>query len=267
MSAKNVAPGKSVRNPATRRGPTPIAGRGARLARAATIAGAGPLTVPRSLPRGLSSLPREIVLVSQRSRLVEAIAHEVAERGYGETTVAHIIERAGVSRTTFYELFKDKEDGFLQCFQAIANAQFDGVAEALTSERTLPDQLITALTAYMERVDKDRWFARAFLAEAEAASPAIRQAFLEARVRLWQTIRFWFDRVRAAHPHVPECGETAHQLLMAGLSGFLNSQVRQDHSHLTDEIPAIAAHFFASLGLYRWARLMNERGRATGSPR
>ena len=39
-----------------------------------------------------------------------------AERGVGNVSVAHIVERAGVSRRTFYELYKDREACFLGAF-------------------------------------------------------------------------------------------------------------------------------------------------------
>jgi AcrR family transcriptional regulator len=62
-------------------------------------------------------LPPNYVAQVQRARILEALATCCAERGYAATTIGHIVERAGVSRATFYELFKDKED----CFMAAAN--------------------------------------------------------------------------------------------------------------------------------------------------
>ncbi|HEV3093636.1 MAG TPA: TetR family transcriptional regulator [Solirubrobacteraceae bacterium] len=49
----------------------------------------------------------------QRARLLTALAQACAEHGATNVTVAHIVERAGVSRRTFYELFSDREDCFL----------------------------------------------------------------------------------------------------------------------------------------------------------
>jgi AcrR family transcriptional regulator len=45
----------------------------------------------------------------QRSRLLSAAATVVNEEGYGHVTVAHITERARVSRRTFYDLFENRE--------------------------------------------------------------------------------------------------------------------------------------------------------------
>ena len=39
-----------------------------------------------------------------------------AERGYADCRIADVIAYAGVSRKTFYELFRDKEDCFLAAY-------------------------------------------------------------------------------------------------------------------------------------------------------
>ena len=43
-------------------------------------------------------------------RLLRGLAAAVADKGYTETTIADIIERAGTSYRAFYELFENKED-------------------------------------------------------------------------------------------------------------------------------------------------------------
>ena len=66
------------------------------------------------LPAGIEDLPEPLVAHSQRERILTSMAASCAKKGYGAITIADICERAGVSRATFYELFKDKED----CFHA-----------------------------------------------------------------------------------------------------------------------------------------------------
>ena len=66
----------------------------------------------------------------QRARLLAAIVEIVADGGYARSSIGELARRAGVSRGTFYELFKDKEDCFL--------AAFDEHAELL-KEQVIPD--------------------------------------------------------------------------------------------------------------------------------
>ncbi|HZP11662.1 MAG TPA: helix-turn-helix domain-containing protein [Nevskiaceae bacterium] len=67
---------------------------------------------------GRHPLTRKAVAESQRSRMLEAIAHVVADKGYAAASVADVIAIAGVSRRTFYEQFADIEGCFLAAYEA-----------------------------------------------------------------------------------------------------------------------------------------------------
>ena len=69
-------------------------------------------------PSGTRKLPVELVRAIQRERLIAAMLDAAATRGYRETNVQDVIERAGVSRPTFYEHFTNKDDCFLAAFDA-----------------------------------------------------------------------------------------------------------------------------------------------------
>ena len=70
------------------------------------------------LPRGRHAAPRPVVREAQRVRMLAAMVQAVAEKGYARVAVADVIERAGVSRKTFYEQFANKEDCFLAAYDA-----------------------------------------------------------------------------------------------------------------------------------------------------
>jgi AcrR family transcriptional regulator len=96
----------------------------------------------RPLPRGRHGLPREAVTKSQRTRIIDSMVSAVAHRGCGETRVVDVVERAGVSRATFYDLFEDLEDCFLATYDHVsgrvletAMAAFDQSLEAPWPER------------------------------------------------------------------------------------------------------------------------------------
>ncbi len=136
---------------------------------------------PRRLPRGPHRLTREEVERSQRDRLLTGAAEAVAAKGYAATSVADIIERAGVSRTTFYQLFDDK----LDCFLAACRMASDVVLAVLADELarieaegvTAPtDTLDRLLGAYLQTLAEFPVLARVFLVEVYAAgTPAIQQ--------------------------------------------------------------------------------------------
>src|SRR5262245_30066555 len=62
---------------------------------------------PHQLPAGRHGLTRSYVLSNQRDRIVGSVIEEVSETGYAGLTVRGVVERAGVSRRTFYEHFSN----------------------------------------------------------------------------------------------------------------------------------------------------------------
>jgi AcrR family transcriptional regulator len=107
----------------------PSRGRGPSVAED-TLKGAG-RQASRAAPNGIvrdnsdaaRELGRERVSEVQRARLLTALFEISAERGAANVTVAHVVQRAGVSRRTFYELFADREECFLAAFDdAVARA-------------------------------------------------------------------------------------------------------------------------------------------------
>jgi AcrR family transcriptional regulator len=59
----------------------------------------------------------------QRARILAALVEVCRERGVGRVTVAHVVERSGVSRRTFYEMFEDRDACFLAaCRDAVQRA-------------------------------------------------------------------------------------------------------------------------------------------------
>jgi len=105
------------------------------------------------LPRGRHGLPRELVTRSQRERLLAAVVRATAAKGYGATTVADILEEAGVGRETFYELFEDKRACALTAHTILANDLEDQVRAAYMKPGEWPERARAAVAATLE------WFA------------------------------------------------------------------------------------------------------------
>jgi AcrR family transcriptional regulator len=91
----------------------------ARAPRAAPVSGARrggrwPVARPAASAAGVGDrseiVQHEQIVEIQRSRLLAAAVSAVDELGYADTTVADITSRARVSRRTFYELFKNREE-------------------------------------------------------------------------------------------------------------------------------------------------------------
>jgi len=115
------------------------------------------------LPRGRNAARREVVYESQHRRLLAAMVEAVAEKSYARVAVADVIERAGVSRKTFYEQFADKEDCFLAAYDAGVDALLVAIDRAVAG--LAPDWLAaieTGIEVYLEMLAANPAFARTF---------------------------------------------------------------------------------------------------------
>ncbi len=157
-----------------------------------------PLEPPEPLPRGPHSLPRDVVVRSQRTRMLRALIEVVAEKGYAATTVADVIGRAGVSRTTFYQQFKDKEDCFLVAYRKGADAQFRKVIEAVQTTTEPLQQLRRNLRAYLGELVAYPTSARAFLLEVAAAAELPAEVFRAAVAAVDELVVRWISEGRLA---------------------------------------------------------------------
>lgn len=104
----------------------------------------------------------------------------MAEHGYAATSVAHILGRAGVSRTTFYELFDDKADCFLAAWRlgaGVITARLSEELARMEADGAAPlEKLDGLLTVYLRTLADNPTLSRVFLVEVYAAGPrAIRQ--------------------------------------------------------------------------------------------
>lgn len=126
-------------------------------------------------PSGTRKLPVELVRVVQRERLIAAMLDAAATRGYRETNVQDVIERAGVSRPTFYEHFTNKDDCFLAAFDAGARRLRRRVTTATAAGGEWRDRLRHGLEAVLAFAIDEPQTARTMIVEARAASPEATQ--------------------------------------------------------------------------------------------
>ena len=122
-------------------------------------------------PSGVRKLPSDLIRTVQRERLIAAMLNAAAELGYREANVQDVIERAGVSRPTFYEHFANKEDCFLAAFDTSAarlRAKVEAAAE--NGGEVWRDRVRLGLEALLAFAMAEPDAARALIVEARAGS-------------------------------------------------------------------------------------------------
>jgi AcrR family transcriptional regulator len=149
-------------------------------------------------------LERDVVLMSQRARLLEGIVRAVAEKGYAATRVQDITTYARVSRTTFYEQFADKEECFLAAYEAGAHAHLEHVESAVRRTQGWVEKLREGARAYLEVLAAEPNYARTFLTEVHGAGPRALAARVEVHARYAELLRRWHEAAREELGGVPD---------------------------------------------------------------
>jgi AcrR family transcriptional regulator len=124
-------------------------------------------------PSGIRSLPPDLVSAVQRERLLAAMLRATAELGYREVSVQDVLDRAGVSRPTFYEHFENKEDCFLAAFDAAGSRLRKRLESAAAEEsESWRERLRLALEELLRFVVEEPDAAMSLIVDARAACPA-----------------------------------------------------------------------------------------------
>jgi len=189
-------------------------------------------------PSGVRKLPSDLIRAIQRERLIVAMLNAAAELGYLETNVQDVIDRAGVSRPTFYEHFSNKEDCFLAAFDTSAERLRKKVeAAARRGGDSWRDGVRLALEALLRFASREPDTARMMVVEARAASAAA----VRRRVELMD------DFARCLQSQAEELlpqGRTQTALTASGIVGGVESLLysrlcKQEYGQLESLLPSL----------------------------
>jgi AcrR family transcriptional regulator len=192
------------------------------------------------LPRRPRTDVRAELRASLRGRLICAVADSVAEKGYAETAVADVIDRAGVSRGTFYELFADKEACFLAAYDQGAEAIFIAMADAAEGMDDWSQILDSVLSTWLAFLDADLAFTRAYMIEFWAAGDAARERWKQRRDHTAGLLRQLHEAARAADPAIAPVSDTIVAAVVGGINRVVISHVLAgDPAPLTELKPEL----------------------------
>jgi AcrR family transcriptional regulator/DNA-binding MarR family transcriptional regulator len=123
-----------------------------------------------SVQPGAQRFERERVNEIQRSRILAAAGQVCCERGAANMTVGLIVERAGVSRRTFYELYHDSEECLLAAFADAFERARKRVLHAWSAEQgSSRERTRSSLAALLGLFDEDSVLAGLLVVESLAA--------------------------------------------------------------------------------------------------
>jgi AcrR family transcriptional regulator/DNA-binding MarR family transcriptional regulator len=173
---------------------------------------------------------RERVAGFQRARLLAAITEIAAERGVATVTVAQVVSRAGVSRRTFYELFRDGEECFLAALDMAIGQASQHMGAVYDPSARWTQRIRTALVALLSFLDDNAGMARLML----LASPAAGPRALDRRNRVLAQITAIVDEGRAEAKTVQPPPLTAEGIVGGVLSILQTRLANHDPLPLTE---------------------------------
>lgn len=127
----------------------------------------------KKLAPGPGISPADVEL-NHRERLYGAMVAVSAEKGYAETTVTDLIRIAGVSRTTFYKYFGDKEACFLATLEALVAGIVAITGSQLRGDEDWQQRAGQGMETFMQLLVTQPDAARLCVVEADAAGPRAR---------------------------------------------------------------------------------------------
>lgn len=200
-----------------------------------------------ALPGRRSHVTRGDVAASQRGRLLDAVTQAVADKGYAATTVGDIVNTAGVSRTTFYQQFKDKSDCFLAAYQSGFDEAIGEMNEAAMRHDGWIERLRAGNASLLATLARTPDFARTFFVEVLAAGPEA----IDLRDRIMRqfadTIAGSFKQARAARPDLAELPQLLLDTTVGGVTELIAIHVRARRFAELLELEPIVTHFILAV--------------------
>jgi AcrR family transcriptional regulator len=201
----------------------------------------------RPLPRGPHKLTRDDVLSSQRERMVEAIAEVVAGKGYANATVGDVVAGAGVSRKTFYEHFRDKEECFLAAFDSGVETLLAAIVAAEPTGPGRLERIRARMRAYLRTLADNPAFARTFLIEVFAAGPRALERRAEAHSRFEQMIHGMYEETRRELPDLPPVTGAIPAAAVGAFNELVTKEVREGRTDRLPDLEDTLVHIQMSL--------------------
>jgi AcrR family transcriptional regulator len=164
---------------------------------------------------------REQFLEMQRARLMEAAVQVVSQRGFGGATIEAVVAGAGVSRSTFYEVFDDFDACFLALLDSGMRRSIVLMSEAYDRGASWQEKMLAGLAALLAFLDSEPLLARVCLVEALAAGPSA----LEYRARELELLKHMIDAALVRAPGSHQTSPLTAEAVVASVVGILHARL------------------------------------------
>jgi AcrR family transcriptional regulator len=166
----------------------------------------------------------ELVTPPKRQAILDGMLEAVGAEGYERTSVRSVLDRTGVYRQAFYDNFADKDDCYLQAYDAGVKRVEALMLAAAAGEQAWTGQLRTGLAALLDFLDAEPDVGRALVVEVHAAGPEA----LAKRAVAMERVRSFFDRAREEAGDGESPPPIAGEGIAAGIHAVIHSRLATD---------------------------------------
>jgi AcrR family transcriptional regulator len=184
------------------------------------------------LPSGRHDLPRDVVVQSQRDRIMVGIAEVLSENGYAETTVTQICERAGVSSATFYELFRGKDDCLMAAAQTLLGEMITIVTGQYSADKPIYTVIRDAIAAVLALMAQRPAFAHLIFIGGRTSTPAVTQIYNSGVTALVSLL----DQVRVDGPPDSESPASSARAAVGSLEMLIRNEILAGRSEQLQKV-------------------------------
>jgi AcrR family transcriptional regulator len=124
----------------------------------------------------------------RRTKILEATAALVAERGIAELTLGEMIARAGVNRRAFYECFEDRDAALLGAFDLGVQRAAQRIAPAYAAQSRWRDAIRTGLAELLRFIDDEPALGRLCIVHSLSGGPVLLRRRGEVQSILWEIV-------------------------------------------------------------------------------
>jgi AcrR family transcriptional regulator len=187
---------------------------------------------PDQLPAGRHNLPRSVVEANQLERILDAVLDVASLTGYAAMTVEEIIGTAGVSRRTFYDHFKNKDQAFMAAVETVSEKLIVRLKETIDASETFADAVRDALGVLLRFFAEEPRYADLLVVEVLAAGPN----GIAARNQVLKAFADMIDHASKRHPTTRQPSSLAVETIIGGIYEVVFARVIQGQ---TAELPAL----------------------------
>ncbi|QDI92042.1 TetR/AcrR family transcriptional regulator [Salicibibacter halophilus] len=191
-----------------------------------------------------------------QNKILAAALHLYTGKGFRETSVLEVVERARVSKTTFYHFFNSKEDLLIQLFQSLLEEVLKEVKQTAALETHIAHKSFAGIRRYLQICNDHRPVARLLLVSSSGLSPEVEEVRHKAHVEF---ATFIYESVRAEPNQMKRLSDDQIHTAAQAMVGAINEVVihkiivedKKDIEELAQLLNRIAVGTFTMLAEFK----------------